>query len=239
VAFSTGLSDSDSLMQQLSKRRPECRVYNYAVHGYGPQHALKLLEDTELSKQIDEAEGYGVFVFIDDHFNRLLHSTSTPYAVEAPLYELRDGQLRTYQSFAARHPVRSFFRKWIGKLQAGSYLGRMLRRTIPPSLDSDAVELAATVLTEMQRNYSLRFKGTFAVYISPLYRFTYASETTRLTRLLNERNVRVIAPPPLSTRRAARFRIPIDQHPNAAGSRLMAKQIVEGLIARDSESSPL
>lgn len=82
-----GVADSKTLPSSLARLAPEYRVYNYGVGSWGTAQVLSLLEHFEITHQVPEKEGIGVYVFYDFHMSRSFPSTDTAtWADQAPYY---------------------------------------------------------------------------------------------------------------------------------------------------------
>ncbi|MGE0859315.1 MAG: hypothetical protein AB7P42_09425 [Gammaproteobacteria bacterium] len=88
-AYGEGVGDDDTLPAQVAKlTKGSYRVYNFGLHGYGPQHMLAAIENDLVNPIIQPTVRFVFYVTIKDHVRRLAGNAS--YLRYGPRYILSD-----------------------------------------------------------------------------------------------------------------------------------------------------
>lgn len=88
-AYGEGVGDDETLPAQVATlTKGSYRVYNFGLHGYGPQHMLAALEHDLVDSVIQPTVRFVFYVAIRDHVRRL--AGNAPYLRYGPRYILSD-----------------------------------------------------------------------------------------------------------------------------------------------------
>ena len=72
IGFGYGLKDDQTIPYFVQQNTESYNSYNYAYNGWGSHHMLARLEHKDLSKEIKEKDGVGVYIFIWGHIRRVI-----------------------------------------------------------------------------------------------------------------------------------------------------------------------
>jgi hypothetical protein len=110
-----GVTAEQSVPAQTARRLPGVRAYNYAFHGYSPQHVLAKVETTDLRAEVAEERGLAVYPFSAYLMDRLVGGSATLWWSQAlPYYTVDGGALRRNGFYQTAMPVRTLALKLIG-----------------------------------------------------------------------------------------------------------------------------
>lgn len=229
--FGEGLADQDTLHYFLEKNTAGYRIYNYAVHGYGPQAMLAKLEQGRLPAEVPEKNGIAVYVYLENHIYRLIGSTKTPWVNEQPYYSLdATGNVVHTGNFWNGKPIRTFLYDAYERLYHRSALLHLTKLHFPIVLHTRDIDLMTAVIDASKRRYQEQFRGRFYVLIHPLTERT--PDIQGLVSELRSRGIAVIEPPIADK---PSYRIPRDFHPTGTVNRLIARYVLEYLSLPHSE----
>lgn len=123
--FGRGLSDEETLPYFLGRLQNNFQVFNYGRSNGGPNDMLAWLESQKLPEQMPKSVGVGVYVFIQDHYYRVIGALGRRQ--NAPFYKLVDGELARFGTFSSEQPIRSFFKNWLSDLRTFSLIKKLKR----------------------------------------------------------------------------------------------------------------
>lgn len=166
--FGTGVQDIDTLPAKVAVYLPGYRAYNFAFGGWGPAQAVSLLQEEEITQEIKEPQGVGVYVFIEDHVRRAISSMRrrNSWTRDFPVYNL-DGPAPEYLGpFSRVQPIRTWIYAVLPHEQFFAYSG--LDWPITPSAADCGY--TAKLIGAARDLYLKRFPGSkFYVLIHPLH----------------------------------------------------------------------
>ncbi|MBX9607226.1 MAG: hypothetical protein K2Y51_13460 [Gammaproteobacteria bacterium] len=88
-AYGEGVGDDETLPAQVAiQTGGNYRVYNFGLHGYGPQHMLAAVEHNLVNPIVQPTVRFVFYVTIKDHVRRL--AGNAPYLRYGPRYVLSD-----------------------------------------------------------------------------------------------------------------------------------------------------
>ena len=222
--FGEGLDDDETLPYYFGTEAPEYVPYNFAFQGGGPFDAMARLDTYDAAAEIAEREGIAVYVYIDDHVNRLTDTTRTAsWRRNAVYYEPGpDGRFEHRGTFRSARPLRSTLFALIG----GSHVLRALGVHWPTGIHDDAIELTAAALADFGRRFRDRVPGAELVVVA--YPGQWASG--KLGVHLETLGVRYYDFKDLFSSEDPEYRISdVDRHPNAKGQQTLARALAREL----------
>lgn len=195
--------------------------YNYARGAAGTNYLLALLQNRDLSKEVHEKSGIGLYVFINDHVGRSIGDVINTASMDfMPYYEKIDGQLVRNGSFNSGRPLTTSIYK---RLYRSNFF-RTLHADWPPLTDSN-FQFMCDLMAASRDEFLKQFPGSrFVVLFHPMF----SSYAAQIEPCLLKSDVEFID---LSSRWIDQdaYRVPYDGHPNAIANRLLAEIIVEKL----------
>ena len=163
--FGDGLRDDQTLPSRFCVRVPGIEVQNYAFPGYGVQQMYCLLSrPRKMPKEMRAPTGLALYVYIDDHLQRLRGTVS--WASATPHLEIEDGRVVYKGSFAPHTPLEKV-RAWVDGTRLGRLAHRTLRPIGPPSPEDR--DKLARVCAESKEKMQDMFPGSdLKVVIFPM-----------------------------------------------------------------------
>lgn len=223
-AFGEGVNDDETLPARLAALAPGHRVYNFGVHGYGPQQMLALLESAEVERVVKGRRGFAIFLMINSHTDRLVGNMAThnAWGHHMPYYRLEDGRVVRDGNFTSGRPLLAFLFPLLGRSQTLRFFGIDL----PSPTSEHAHRLAAKVFDESCREFAARFESLgCAVAISPTDR-----RAARIVPYLEGTRARALDYSGLYADGAITpYFIEGDGHPSPLGHQALAERIVQDL----------
>lgn len=153
--FGEGVSDTDTLPNQVARKMPGYCVYNYAVPGYGPAQMLELAKSGFVRDTIPQNNGIVVYTIFFDHLNRAVGRMLPviQHAHHFPCYRLQgDTPVRT-GNFDTERPGLLRLMSFISK----SGIVRYFNLNFPPVRETD-YRLTADILLEARRLLAEQFR---------------------------------------------------------------------------------
>jgi hypothetical protein len=144
------VEDADTLPSRFGRYALRYRPYNFGCRGWGPQHALVLLERPDLLDILSETEGLAFYVFIDDHIPRVIGSSRivSHWGEDFPCFRLEGEELIRDGSFRTGRPGTTWFLQRLAQLNTVRYLGLEY-----PPIREPHVELTARIIAEASRRF--------------------------------------------------------------------------------------
>jgi hypothetical protein len=230
LIYGEGLNDNETLQHMLAEGFPGYNIYNYAVHGYGPQHMLALLEKGDLPSEVKSDKGLAIYVFDVAHVYRAISSTRIPGLFSSPYYYLdRHDMLHKSESFAGGRPVLSAIYRIFIKLRSVSNFLKVIRLDLPFRMSKKDIYLASRIIREAKKLYEEQFDGKFYVLIHP-FCLWQKKRVRQMTEFLKEGGINILyydIPGNLE-----QFRIKGDGHPNSKLNKFLS-----GRLRNDLEGS--
>lgn len=234
VTFGEGLNDYDTLQYKLAEELPDVDVYNYAVHGWGPTHALAKLRSGELQKQIPAHSGSAVYVVIPAHLSRVIGDTRTYWLFDAPHYSLgTDGTVTGGLPFRQARPWRTRLYEALLAAKRHSWLLPAMHVELPLWHSDADVQLMAAVLAAARQSYREQFDGEFFVVFHPSWDLGAPGKRDlhdKLSRFLKERGVPILDHASSNQSMSDVINPECDWHPNAKLNQRLATQVADDLL---------
>ena len=182
VTMGEGLDDADTLAAQLSGRLPGYNVYNYGVHGYGPQHTLAKLQAGTVPSEVVSGRGIAVYSLLPVHISRAIGDSRAFWIYGSPYYRLDgDATLRREGSFETGRPYMTALYRNFAELRAHSWFLSLVDVGLPFRLSDSDADLTARILEQARAEYRAQFTGEFYVVFHP----TWARRYPEIAHLLD------------------------------------------------------
>ena len=224
--YGEGLNDNETLQYMLGKIMPQYNVYNYAVHGYGPQDMLALLETRRLPLEVRSNKGAAIYYFGKWDFDRAVGSMRSWWLYNSPYYRLnKGGSLERRGSFARGRPIVISVYRFLDKLKQKSKFCKLIDITLPLSISERDVVLTLEIIKESKKQYENQFDGKFYVLMNP-FEDRGDSYIKEFTRLLEENGIQIIYYP---LKIGWEYVIYGDGHPNAKQNEFLVNNLIRDL----------
>jgi len=215
--FGEGVEDSETLPAAFHDLRPDRRVLNFGVHGWGPQHMLALLEAGAGSLAVPDGRGDLVYVYIAGHMARLTGAMAVHNAWGRvfPYYALRNGVPTRQGNMTTGRPWLSKAFILLSRSKIAEHFGFDLYRLTPPDPDLlvRVIERACELFAEMH--------GPSRCLIMFLPGAEADMREIQARRRLDA--VEIIDATRAFGNNSDMHLIPGDGHPNASGHRVLAR----------------
>jgi hypothetical protein len=192
IAFGFGLEDNETIPYCFQQKSKAYNSYNYAYTGYGTHHMLSRLQYQDLSEQVNEKDGIGVYVFFWDHVYRAIGAMSryTSWGHDGPYFEMKDGKLVRNK---ALKDGRSFVSKMYEMLHQTSIIN-YFELDFPNSLRDSHYELVAEMILESKKTYKKQFgdDDEFYVLIHPSYAPTSDFSFDTFKKYLDKKEIKYV-----------------------------------------------
>ena len=226
--FGFGVADDATLPSQVGQLAPVYKPYNYGVIGYGAQHVMLKLQDPKLRNEIEEKEGVLVYLFIDDHIQRVTGIVNH-HGREMPYYTLdARGELQRNGDMVSGRPGRSL---WFWLLRQ-SQMAAFFQVGMDSSIGVEDIRLTTKMIEEARNSFCRTFRS------SRFYVLLYPDSGSRfrnsIKKHLERAHVEYLDYTELFDPNADGLRIEADNHPTSKALRLVAEQLVRDLKLADS-----
>ena len=170
VTMGEGLDDPDTLAAKLDEALPGYNIYNYGVHGYGPQHMLARLQSRMLPAEIVSDRGVALYVLLPVHISRAIGDTRAFWIYTSPYYTIDgDDTLVRHGSFDTGRPYTTRLYRSLTWLKAHSWFLSVLDVNLPLRLVDRDAQLTPRILEEARREYRAQFHGELYVVFHPTW----------------------------------------------------------------------
>jgi len=171
--FGIGVTDQNTLPSALAAHLPQHHVYNFGVFGQSPATLYLHAREDDSWKGVNERDGVAVYVYIDDHLNRVIGSLAAVANWDGllPKIRLKSDQRAEYKgTYKNDEPFITGLYAWVYKKLWNSETRKFFRIANWPAFyrEADFTFLGATIL-DLKEEYLRRVgKGEFVVVIYPL-----------------------------------------------------------------------
>jgi len=222
--FGEGLNDNQTIPCFVASDAPRYMPYNYGCYGYGPQQMLAKLQSGELRSEIDEPKGIAVYIFFDEHVDRVIGTMNiyNMWGKTMPYYFLDHGQLKRDGNFTTGRPLISRIYRRLGKSETLKYF----HVNFPMRINGDHIRLTAEVIRESQRLFTQQFEGSdFYVLFYPAGKL----HTKQIIPCLLQSGIKYLDYTSLFARGEKDIVFPGDGHPTAHATEAVARKLVADL----------
>lgn len=232
-AIGEGLHEHETLASQVAERALEYRPLNYAYHGWGPGNSLRRVRMPDFGMDFErDARAKTVYLYMDDHLNRMMGSLKNYRAGFGwekflPDFRLEGDRLVDKGMFSYSDPFRDLAMKVLSKWRSLHFLGI----NWPLRYSDSEYRLFAAIMREIRDVVRERTGGEFYVVMYP-----GSAGGPYLVPHLDEMGVATVD---YSSYRPSKFTevsaILPDGHPSAAAIRFLAKRLAIDLQIHSSE----
>jgi len=192
IGFGFGLKDNQTIPYYFQQNTKTYNSYNYSYNGWGSHHMLARLEHKDLSKEVKEEEGIGVYVFLWSHIRRAIGDMRiyTGWGHTMPYYYLDDGELVRDGNFANGRLITSKLYETLAK----SYIWDCFEVNLPTETREDHMILAAEIIKKAKEKYIEQFgNDKFYVVIHPTDWVEFTPEKNeQFKAILKERGIKYL-----------------------------------------------
>lgn len=231
--FGEGVSDSDTLPNQVARMMPGYCVYNYAAPGYGPQQMFEMAKSGFVRKTIPQDEGIVVYTIFFDHLNRATGRMLPviQHAHHFPCYVMEGDRIARTGNFDTERPGLLRLMSLVSK----SGIVRYFNLNFPP-LREDDFRLTAEILLEARRLLEEQFpKVQFYILMYPAIPQLNHS-LNRMFHYIPRDTFTVLDYHEIPYKREEyALHIKHDMHPSPRLHRLMAENLVNGFTKQNAD----
>ena len=235
-AFGDGLNDNETIASQAAQLLKNYNVYNYGFSGWGPNNALRLVNQKKFASDLPKNLPVKVvYIFMDHHINRVIGSLDIyrekwDWPRKLPYYYLdSQDRLQTTGMIGSGRLYRNSLYKFLAK----SELLTSLDVELPPSFREKDFRLVAAIFERLQATLKDKFpKSEFYVAFFP------GQAGKALIPYLDEKGIKSFNYGDMDSSQFVWVPEIPDGHPSGEMNHFFAHQILEdlGLIRADIRS---
>jgi hypothetical protein len=242
VTFGEGINDNQTMPYVTGVLTDGAySIYNFAVHGHGPQHMLAEIEQGIVDSAIEHRPKFAIYQAIPDHVYRL--TALYPWHKSGPIYYLDNNdeiQLRyNYKSVSKR-----IFLRIEGQLKKSYFLRVIFRRIENRIIKNKKSELRENEIIDFysrvvnkSRNI-LKYKYPGIEFHVIFWDKKYDSYSEAIVEALIKKGIKIHSLSNIinnyHSKENQKYRIAHDDHPSALTHRLMANYVVNEIISGKS-----
>lgn len=227
MTFGEGVNSDETIPYLFAAKDSSYQAYNFAFSGYGPTQMLARLQTNKLDSIVEEKKGFGVYIFIPDHVNRVIN-TYTNYSYNhgnVPKYVLEKAGVVRKGTFATDSKFRNALFDWMAK----SNILRVFHVGYPFKITEQDYELTAEVLLASAKEFEKKFQSNrFFVVIYPSN-----ADNTPMVKLLQSKGLKVLDYSKLFNPSDEGLSIPNDEHPTLKANQLLVEKLYQDIAAAD------
>lgn len=227
VAFGTGLNDNQTMPYNFQQSSKEYNSYNYALAGHGTNHMLARLQYQDLTKQVKEKDGIGLYIFIWDHINRSIGTMDRycDWLSNAPYYEMEDGKLVRNKMFKDGRYFQSKFYELVYQTNIIKYF----KIDFPVKIKERHYDLVTEMIKEAKNEYQKQFGNDhFYCVIYPFWVGKTPKDLPIFEAYLKKKNIEYIDLTDFKF--TGENTLGGDPHPNAATSVELSKILYDRVL---------
>ena len=189
IGFGFGLKDDQTIPYYFQQNTEAYNSYNYAYNGWGSNHMLARMEHRDLSKEVKEDEGVGVYVFIWAHIRRAIGDMRiyTSWGHTMPYYYMKDGELIRDGNFANGRRLTSSLYEFLNRSNMWNYL----EVNLPVKTEERHILLTVEIIKKAKETYTKQFENdNFYVLIHPIDWEDFTPENNQIFKnMLSEKGI--------------------------------------------------
>ena len=222
ITFGVYLEDNQTFPYHFQTISEEYNAYNYGISGTGTNHVLARMEFEDLSKQVVERDGIGVYIFFWDHIRRSIGSMAryTDWLHNAPFYKYENDKLVRQKMFANGRRIISRFYELVYQLNIIEYY----QIDFPIKLNDSHFDRVSDMILQSKEIYSNEFgNDSFYIVLYPSYDNNIDREYDRFKQFLEKKQLKYFD----LTKHinyGSEFTLVGDPHPNSNTNNLLAKE---------------
>ncbi|PCJ27657.1 MAG: hypothetical protein COA97_03300 [Flavobacteriales bacterium] len=183
ICFGKGLKDNQTIPYYTQENTETYNSYNYSFNGWGCHHMLARLEHKDLSKEVKEKDGIGIYIFIWPHIRRAIGDMRiyTGWGHTMPYYYLDDGEVIRDGNFASGRWFTSRLYEYLNR----SFIWDCFKVNLPTQIQESHMVLAAEIIKKSKETYEEQFgNDNFYVVIHPVDWEEFTPERNEQFKLL-------------------------------------------------------
>ncbi|MGA8151698.1 MAG: hypothetical protein WB952_12160 [Terriglobales bacterium] len=233
-AYGEGLQDTETLPYQVGVQSGgRYRTFNFAFHGYGPNHMLAALEHGVVQRIADTNPQYAIYVAIPAQVWRVAGKVS--YGQHSPRYLLKaDGSVVRAGDFEGLHPLDKGATSFVKQCRKSAIYRRFVG-PYPRVSDHDIALYFAIVLRSknlLETEYpGLQFHVILWPELPQPGQPVYDELLAGFTRLGIKVHLASEILPDYRTNPTKYYLNPADRHPNARANRILAEYVLTKILA--------
>lgn len=182
LTFGIGVQEDQTLSSLINSFSSKFHAYNFGVGGTGIHHAKRVIEVAPLKEIIKEEKGIGLYIFHQDHINRVVGKGiwSRIFTI-MPYYEYQDGVLSYRGNFKENRKFTTSFY---------SFLNRYFNVTSIPFFWEDDTRLACELIQSSKESFLKKFpQSRFLVAFHPQFSVFHEKKKALFEKCLKEKKI--------------------------------------------------
>lgn len=231
VCFGQLLNDDGTLPAKFQQAAGGVNAYNYSYPGWGMEQMLSRLENEDLSNQVREPQGVGVYVFIWPHIYRSIGDMYTycNWGYQHPYYRLVDGEAVRHGRFKDGRPMIS----WLYEQLWGTNFVRYFNINLPLFLTEEHLRLNVAMIKKANDLFLQQFPDDrfVVLWAQDWPRPRDLPMQSRFVQLLGEAGIALIDARQPDKMDEAHYLLH-DGHPTALANQEMAERLKDELARK-------
>lgn len=223
ICHGEGLEDNQTLPYYFQKHTSNVNAYNFGISGHGTNNVLARLQYKNISEQIPENKGIGIYVFFWDHIYRAIGTMSryTEWVHSEPFYTMENGKLVRNGNFKeGRKTISSLYEKLYQ-----TNIVKYFKLDLPLRLNDSHIELVTEMILESKKEYTKKMgNDEFILVIYPAYKAYSDDEMKKFKSFLKKKKIQYIDLSNWITY-GPKYTLNGDAHPNAQTNELIAVEL--------------
>ncbi len=222
--YGFAINDTETLPYMFQKLNPRYQSYNYAYNAWGPLQALAKIEHTDLTKEVVQTDGVGIFVFINNHIDRTIPTLEWINFYEGNFPNLDTTTMKTIGLYKYQHPIKYRLSSILWKSNIRNYLNLNL------SSDSENCKLVAKTIEAIKKSYLKQFKHD--KFYTIIYPGTNHKADLEIIELLKSKGVAVLDYKDIIPKGEKVLFLPYENHPNPTTNQILATQLSKDITQK-------
>lgn len=218
-----GLNDDQTLAYYYQHSLKNVNAYNFGISGHGTNNVLARIENQDLTQQVSEKNGVGLYIFFWDHIYRAIGSMCryTSWVHAEPYYTMENGKLIRKKDFKEG---RKEISAWYEKLYQTN-IAKYFELDLPLALNDSHYDLVSEMVLESKKKYKAQFgNDDFYIVIYPSYKEFTDEQMNRFKYFLKKKGIQIIDLSEFISY-GSKYTFNGDPHPNAYANKLVAKEL--------------
>lgn len=220
--FGDAVADNETMTYYFQKDNPNYQAYNYGFFGYSPRHMLARLQHQDLTKQVTQKQGIGIYTYIEDHVNRAIPSAGWIGMYDGYFPDVDESSLQTTGVYRFVHPLK--YR--VGMMLFHSKVRQHFAMDFPFAYRPKDYELTANIIKKSEEEFKKQFNN------APFYVIVYPDvlhKDSPMVELLRKKGLKVLDYRKLFPFPSKEFQLQHDGHPTPEAHRLLMEQLTKDL----------
>jgi hypothetical protein len=218
--FGIGVEDDQTIAAYINKLQSKYKAYNFAVGGTAIHHSIDIINKTKLKEEIVENKGIGVYIFIDDHVNRVAgRGIWSSVFTGLAYYYLKGEKLLKNSNFRTG-------RKFTTLLHGLLY--KSFKTNISKFTSKDDLKLMCKLTIKAKKDFKKKFKNSSFYFLFHSFSNTKSQVQKDLAHCLKKNEVNI-----LNFSRPNEFNqnewFHVDNHPKPKANKWIANFLIKSL----------